>query len=84
MDARRPFTAADDALLRFIDRSDCLLHFLLNKSDQLGTVEKRAALATAQKSAAAIGPRASAQLFSGLKRQGVEELNEALTRWLFA
>jgi GTP-binding protein len=84
MDARRPFMAGDDALLRFIGTRGCLLHFLLNKSDQLGTSEKRAVLATAQKSAAAIGPSASAQLFSGLKRQGVEELTETLTRWLFA
>jgi GTP-binding protein len=83
MDARRPFMAGDDALIRFVDRRGCLLHFLLNKSDQLGTSEKRAALATAKKSAAAIGPRASAQLFSGLKREGVEELTETLTRWLF-
>jgi GTP-binding protein len=74
----------DDALLRFVDRRGCLLHFLLNKSDQLGTSEKRATLAIAQKSAAAIGPRASAQLFSGLKREGIEELTETLTRWLFA
>lgn len=84
MDARRPFMPGDDALLRFVDRRGCLLHFLLNKADQLGTSEKRAALATAQKSAAAIGPRASAQLFSGLKREGIEELTETLTRWLFA
>jgi GTP-binding protein len=68
MDARRPFMPGDDALLRFVDRRGCLLHFL----------------ATAQKSAAAIGPRASAQLFSGLKREGIEELTETLTRWLFA
>lgn len=84
MDARRPFMPGDDALLRFVDRRGCLLHFLLNKSDQLGTSEKRATLAIAQKSAAAIGPRASAQLFSGLKREGIEELTETLTRWLFA
>jgi len=83
MDSRRPFMAGDDALIRFVDRRGCQLHFLLNKSDQLGKSEKRAALATAQESAAAIGPRASAQLFSGLKREGIEELTETLTRWLF-
>ncbi len=84
MDSRRPFMPGDDALLQFIDRRGCLLHFLLNKSDQLSTAEKRAALAVAQRRAAAIGPRASAQLFSGLKRAGMEELAETLTRWLFA
>jgi len=84
MDARRPFMPGDDALLQFVDRRGCLLHFLLNKSDQLGTAEGRTALAVAQRRAEAIGPRASAQLFSGLKRTGVEELAETLTRWLFA
>ena len=84
MDARRPFMVGDDALLRFVDRSGCLLHFLLNKSDQLGTMEKRAALAAAQRRAEAIGTRASAQLFSGLKREGIDDLTETLTRWLLA
>jgi GTP-binding protein len=84
MDARRPFMPPDEALLRFIDRRGCLLHFLLNKSDQLGTAERRAALAVARKRAATIAPRASAQLFSALKREGIEELAETLTRWLFA
>ena len=84
MDARRPFMAGDDALLQFIDRRGCLLHFLLNKADQLGTMEKRAALARAQKRAEAIGERSSAQLFSGLKREGIDELTQTLTRWLFA
>jgi GTP-binding protein len=84
MDARRPFMPGDDALLQFIDRRGCLLHFLLNKSDQLGTAEKRAALAVAQRRAAAIGARASAQLFSGLKHEGREELAETLARWLFS
>jgi GTP-binding protein len=83
MDARRPFMPGDEALLRFIDRRGCLLHFLLNKSDQLGTAEGRAALEGARRRAEAIGPRASAQLFSGLKRTGAEELAETLTRWLF-
>ncbi|HTN48581.1 MAG TPA: ribosome biogenesis GTP-binding protein YihA/YsxC [Burkholderiaceae bacterium] len=84
MDARRPFMPGDEALLQFIDRRGCLLHFLLNKADQLGTADRRGALAIARKRAAAIGPRASAQLFSALKREGVEELAEALTRWLFS
>lgn len=84
MDARRPFMPGDDALLQFIDRRGCLMHFLLNKSDQLGTMEKRAALALAQRRAEAIGPRASAQLFSGLKREGIEVLAETLTRWMLA
>jgi GTP-binding protein len=83
MDARRPFMQGDESLLRFVDRRGCMLHFLLNKADQLGTTERRSALAVARRRAEKVGPRASAQLFSGLKRDGVEELGQVLTRWLF-
>jgi GTP-binding protein len=83
MDARRPFMPGDENLLRFVDRRGCMLHFLLNKADQLGTTEQRSALAVARRRAEKVGPRASAQLFSSWKRDGVEELGQVLTRWLF-
>jgi GTP-binding protein len=82
MDARRPFMPGDDALLRFVDRRGCLLHFLLNKADQIGTAERRAALAEANRRADGIGFRATFQLFSALKREGVEELATTLSGWL--
>jgi GTP-binding protein len=84
MDARRPFMPGDEALLDFVSPRQSLLHFLLNKADQLGTVEKRAALATAERRAAAFGGRASAQLFSALKREGIEALEATLQGWLAA
>lgn len=83
MDARRPFMPGDEALLRFVDRRGCMLHFLLNKADQLGRTEQRAALALATRRAQETGVRASAQLFSGLKREGIDELGQVLIRWLF-
>jgi len=82
MDARRPFMPGDEALLAYLGPQGCRLHFLLNKSDQLKTVEKRAALAAAQQRAIGYRGRASAQLFSALKREGVEELAETLLGWL--
>lgn len=82
MDARRPFMPGDLALLAYLDRRELRLHFLLNKADQLKTMERRAALATAQGHAAALGARASTQLFSGLKAEGVEELDAILTGWI--
>jgi len=72
MDARRPFMPADEFLL----------HFLLNKADQLKNMERRAALNIAQKRAAEIGPQVSVQLFSGLKKEGVEQLQKVLSGWL--
>lgn len=82
MDARRPFMLGDLDLLEFVDRRQALLHFLLNKSDQLNTADKKAALGRAQQHAARIGPRATAQLFSGLKREGAEQLESVLEGWL--
>jgi len=82
MDARRPFMPGDEALLRFVDRRGCLLHFLLNKADQIGTAQRRVALAEANRRAERTGSRATAQLFSALKREGVEELAATLTGWL--
>lgn len=82
MDARRPLLPGDEALIAFVDRRACALHLLLTKSDQLNNSERKLALAQAQRRAGEIGPRASAQLFSALKRQGVEELTEVLAGWL--
>lgn len=84
MDARRPLMPADEALIAFLDRPTCRLHLLLTKADQLNNSEKRLALEHARRRAAELGPRASAQLFSALKRQGVEELEGTLAEWLRA
>ncbi|MBA2411587.1 MAG: YihA family ribosome biogenesis GTP-binding protein [Burkholderiaceae bacterium] len=81
MDARRPLLAADENLIDFVSRESAL-HFLLTKSDQLNNAEKKAALAFAQQRAAQIGPRATAQLFSVPKRQGIDELACILAGWL--
>ena len=81
MDARRPLLAGDEALIAFVGRQTSL-HFLLTKSDQLNNAEKKNALEWAQQRAAQIGPRATAQLFSALKRQGTDELPYILSGWL--
>jgi GTP-binding protein len=82
MDARRPLMPGDEALIAFIDRPTCKLHFLLTKADQLNNSEKRTALDQAKRRTAELGPRATTQLFSALKRQGVEELETTLAGWL--
>jgi GTP-binding protein len=82
MDARRPLLPADEALIEFLAPRRLALHLLLNKADQLKTMEKRAAIKLATERVARLGPQASAQLFSGLKREGVDELREVLLRWL--
>lgn len=81
MDARRPFTASDEVLIAYVGRPRAV-HLLLTKSDQLNRSEQRAALARAQQRAREIGRHASAQLFSALKREGVEALQQTLASWL--
>ena len=82
MDARRPLMPGDEALISFVERRESSLHFLLTKSDQLNNTEKKAAQAAAQQRAAQIGARATTQLFSALKREGVDELAYILSGWL--
>ncbi len=82
MDARRPLRAADEDLLSWLaarEAPDAVrLHCLLNKADQLGQVEQRAALATTEARADSLPMPTSVQLFSALKRTGVEELRAAV------
>jgi GTP-binding protein len=82
MDARRPFTSSDETLIEYVRRPHRGMHFLLTKADQLKRSEQRAALAHAQQRVADLGPRASAQLFSALKREGVDELKQVLSSWI--
>lgn len=82
MDARRPLMPGDETLIDFVAQRQTALHFLLTKSDQLNNTERKAALALAQQRAAPIGARATAQLFSALKRQGIDELAYILAGWL--
>ncbi len=83
MDARRPFMPTDEWVIDFMNTRPVRLHFLLNKADQLNNQGKINALRQAQHRASEIGPHVSVQLFSGLKKEGVDELREVLTSWIY-
>lgn len=78
MDARRPLTATDEGLLAWLaaraDAERLRVHLLLNKADQLGRADRTRALAQAEHRAESLPMPVSVQLFSGLKREGLEEL----------
>jgi GTP-binding protein len=86
MDARRPLQEADEDLLRWLvareDPDTVRVHCLLNKSDQLGRIEQRAALAATEARAESLPMPTSVQLFSALKRSGVEELRAAVVEMI--
>lgn len=83
MDARRPFMPTDEWLIEFMRaRPEVRMHWLLNKADQLKTMQKRETLRAAKARAAAIGPHVTVQLFSGLKKEGTAELMAVLESWM--
>ena len=88
MDARRPCRPVDEELIAWICERDDLerfrLHLLLSKADQIGTVERRAALAHAEWWVRELPIATSVQLFSALDRRGLEELREAAAQILRA
>lgn len=82
MDARRPLAGADEHLLAWISgRSDAealRVHLLLNKADQIARPERARVVAQAEHRAESLPMPVSVQLFSGLKKEGVEELRLTL------
>lgn len=83
MDSRRPFMPTDEWLIDFMrGRPEVRQLWLLNKCDQIKNMERRQTLRKAEERAAAFGPQVSVQFFSGLKREGVDQLIETLESWL--
>ncbi len=83
MDARRPFMPADEWLIEFFSsRSHVRQLWLINKCDQIKKAERASVLAKARSRAQSLGEHVSVQLFSGLKKEGVEELQTTLLSWI--
>ena len=84
MDARRPLAATDEHLLAWLaardDAERLRVHLLLNKADQIGRAERARTLALVERRAESLPMPVSVQLFSGLKREGLEELRETLAQ----
>jgi GTP-binding protein len=78
VDARRGLTAGDRALLEWLAPAQ-RLHVLLSKADKLARSEAVRALREAR---AALGERATVQLFSALEGTGVAQARETLEAWL--
>jgi GTP-binding protein len=79
VDVRRGVAEADEQLIAWADPLRRAIHVLLSKADKLTRNEGRQALAAAR---AALGSRASAQLFSVPDKTGVAEAQELLQQWL--
>jgi GTP-binding protein len=78
VDARRGVSEMDIGLLDWARRPPERTHVLLNKSDKLSRSEAQKTLRDAQ---AALSGRASCQLFSALRGEGLEEARKLVSRW---
>lgn len=78
MDCRRPFTDLDKQMLDWFAPTGKPVHVLLTKADKLTRNESMKTLFAARKALAEWSPSYTIQLFSSLKKQGVEEAENAI------
>ncbi|EPC00053.1 GTP-binding protein YsxC [Litchfieldella anticariensis FP35 = DSM 16096] len=82
MDVRHPLTEFDEMMLGWADDKDMPVHILLTKADKLKSGAVKNALQQVRSRLRDWEDLVSVQLFSALKRQGVEEAHERLDDWL--
>lgn len=82
MDIRHPFTDLDQQLLDWFLPSGLPVHVLLSKSDKYSRGQALPVLRKAREHLAAWGDQVSLQLFSSTKREGLDEAEAVLRRWL--
>ncbi|MFT6429021.1 MAG: GTP-binding protein [Halopseudomonas sp.] len=84
MDIRHPLSDFDRMMLEWSDVTGLPAHILLSKADKLAYGAAKNALLKVQTIVRKeYGNRATVQLFSAPKRQGLEEAYEILESWLF-
>ena len=82
MDSRHPLTALDRKMIDWFAPSGRPMHVLLTKSDKLSRGAAAAALQLVRSELRALGPQVTVQLFSSLKKSGVEEVETVIGGWL--
>lgn len=84
MDARRPLTELDRQMIGWFAGTGKPIHCLLTKADKLTRQEQARTLATARRAASADFPEVSIgfQLFSSLKKTGIDEAEQVIGAWL--
>ena len=82
MDSRRPLTTLDRQMIDWFAHSGRPIHVLLTKSDKLSRGAAAAVLQDVRRALQPIGPQVTVQLFSSLKKSGVEEAEAVIGGWL--
>lgn len=83
MDCRHPLTPLDRQMLDWFCPSGRPVHVLLTKSDKLSRNAANQTLLTVRKQLNEGWGNCTIQLFSSLKKQGVEEAEAIIGKWLF-
>lgn len=82
MDVRHPLTALDLKMLDWTSPSQRPIHILLSKSDKLSKSQATATLKQVRVTLKTNYPQCSVQLFSSLKKTGMEETEAVIGGWL--
>ncbi len=82
MDIRHPLTALDRRLLEWYAPVGKPVHVLLSKSDKMSRGQALQVLAEVRTELARISSKFSAQIFSSMKKSGIEEAEAVFGAWL--
>ena len=84
MDCRHPLQDFDRMMLDWAENSEMPVHILLTKADKLKKGAAQNSLLGVRRELEKCGHTASVQLFSALKRSGLDGLQQQLHHWLVA
>ena len=84
MDARRPLTELDEQMLAWFAPTGKPVHILLTKSDKLNRQQATLTLNRVKLRLAQQFPHSSVQLFSSLKKIGMDEAEAMIAGWFAA
>lgn len=82
MDARRPLTELDLQMIQWFGVTGRPIHCLLTKADKLTQQEQMRTLRETREKLQAIRMDLTCQLFSSLKKTGLEEVERVVAPWL--
>ena len=80
MDVRHPLTEFDWQMIEWCEHTQLPLHILLTKADKLTFGAAKNTLLAVQKELHTVSFPVSIQLFSSLKKTGIDEIHQALDR----
>lgn len=81
MDIRHPLKELDVTVINWTVKCKVPLHILLTKADKLSNQAAKKALREVEEALEKYGKKVSVQVFSSIKRIGLEEVQEKLDQW---